>query len=118
LRPPVLNSPILEADSSQNFADLGVGRTRWIGLLSFDIYLFWFSLYLFVPILSVYARSVGASLSMVGLIVSSYGLTQLLVRIPIGMLSDHLGRRRPFVTAAFIIVVVSVVGLALSPNPT
>ena len=55
---------------------------------------------------------------MVGLIVSAYGLTQLIVRIPIGMLSDHLGRRRPFVTVAFMVVVISVVGLAWSPDPT
>jgi len=94
-------------------------RRRWsVGLLSLDIYLFWFSLYLFVPILSVYAQSLGASFSMVGFIVSAYGLVQLIVRIPMGMLSDHLGRRRPFVTAAFVVVAISVVGLAWSPDPT
>jgi len=55
---------------------------------------------------------------MVGFIVSAYGLVQLIVRIPMGMLSDHLGRRRPFVTAAFVVVAISVVGLAWSPDPT
>ena len=55
---------------------------------------------------------------MVGFIVSAYGLTQLFVRIPMGMWSDRMGRRRPFITAAFIVVVVSVLGLAWSPNPT
>lgn len=94
------------------------GRSWSIGLLSLDLYFFWFSLYLFVPVLSVYANSLGASLSMVGLIVSAYGLTQLIVRIPMGMLSDRMGRRRPFVTIAFAIVVLSVAGLAWSPNPT
>jgi MFS family permease len=94
------------------------GRTWSIGLLSLDIYFFWFSLYLFVPILSVYARSLGASLSMVGLIISAYGFTQLVIRIPMGMLSDRLGRRRPFVTIAFFVVAIGVTGLAWSPNPT
>jgi MFS family permease len=93
-------------------------RTWSIGLLSLDIYFFWFSLYLFVPVLSVYAKSLGASLSMVGLIISAYGFTQLIVRIPIGMLSDRLGRRLPFVIVAFAMVVISVAGLAWSPNPT
>ena len=96
----------------------GPGRSWSIGLLSLDIYFFWFALYLFVPVLSVYAESLGASLSMVGLIVSAYGLTQLIVRIPMGMLSDRMGRRRPFVTIAFVVVALSVAGLAWSPNPT
>jgi len=118
LQPPTTNRSIAGADTAQNPTELDARRTWSIGLLSLDIYFFWFSLYLFVPILSVYAKSLGASLSMIGFIVSAYGLTQLIVRIPIGMLSDRLGRRRPFVTAAFIIVVVSVVGLAWSPDPT
>lgn len=92
-------------------------RRRSIGWLSLDIFLFWLSLYLFVPILSVYATSLGASLSMVGLIIGSYGLTQLIVRIPMGMLSDRLGRRKPFVSIAFLLTLVSVLGLAWSPSP-
>lgn len=55
---------------------------------------------------------------MVGLIISAYGFTQLVVRIPMGMLSDQLGRRRPFVTIAFVVVAIGVTGLAWSPNPT
>ena len=96
----------------------GPSRSWSIGLLSLDLYFFWFALYLFVPVLSVYAESLGASLSMVGLIVSAYGLTQLIVRVPMGMLSDRMGQRRPFVTIAFVIVVLSVAGLAWSPDPT
>lgn len=108
----------MSVDPTQDLTELNAKRSWSIGLLSLDIYLFWFSLYLFVPILSVYAQSLGASLSMVGLIVSAYGLTQLIVRIPMGMLSDRLGRRRPFVTVAFVILAISVVGLAWSPDPT
>ena len=99
-------------------ADRDAERSWSIGLLSVDIYFFWASLYLFVPILSVYAKALGASLSMVGLIIGSYGLTQLIVRIPMGMLSDRLGRRKPFVTLAFVMTGISVLGLAWSPNPT
>lgn len=92
---------------------------RWsVGLLSGDIFLFWAALYMFVPILSVYARALGASMSTVGLVIGSYGFTQLLIRIPIGLLSDRWGRRRPFVTVAFVITIVSLIGLAWSPNPT
>lgn len=62
---------------------------------------FWASLYLYVSILSPYAETVGASLTLVGLIVSSYGFSQLVLRIPIGIWSDRLGRRKPFIVAGF-----------------
>lgn len=92
-------------------------RTCSVALLSLDLYLYWFSLYLFVPILSVYAESLGASMSMVGLIIGSYGFTQLFIRIPLGMWSDRLGRRKPFVTVAFVVIALSLLGLAQAPNP-
>ncbi len=60
------------------------------------ILLLWFSNYIYVPVLSTYSSSVGASLTMVGLILSSYGLAQMLLRIPFGLLSDILENRRLF----------------------
>ena len=69
LQPPTTNRSISSINTARNPTELDDRRTRSIGLLSLDIYLFWFSLYLFVPILSVYAQSLGASLSMVGFIV-------------------------------------------------
>ena len=79
--------------------------------------LYWAALYIYVPILSVYAQSLGASLSMVGLIVASYGVVQLMLRIPLGVASDRLGKRKPFVLAGFLILALSCLGLALSPTP-
>ena len=119
MRPFTPTDTITHADVARaNKNKRDTGRVWSVGLLSLDIYFFWFSLYLFVPILSVYAKSLGASLSMVGLIISAYGFTQLVVRIPMGMLSDRLGRRRPFVTIAFVVVAIGVTGLAWAPNPT
>ena len=57
---------------------------------------FWMSLYAYVPVLPTYARDVGAPLGMIGLIVGAYGLTQLILRIPIGVWSDRVARRKPF----------------------
>ena len=48
--------------------------------------------------------------------VASYGLTQLLFRIPIGIWSDRSGRRKPFVLSGFVLIFISCIGLALSPN--
>lgn len=48
---------------------------------------------LILPGLSLYALSLGASRSFIGVIVSIYALAQLLVQIPAGRFSDRLGRR-------------------------
>ncbi len=82
------------------------------------IFLFWAVLYVYEPVLSVHAKAAGASLSMVGLIVGVYGFSQLFARIPLGMWSDRIGKRKPFVAAAMVLGVVGGVGLALRPDPT
>ena len=58
--------------------------------------LFWMSLYVYVPVLPTYARDLGAPLGVVGLVVGVYGLAQIVLRIPLGLASDRLGRRKPF----------------------
>lgn len=75
---------------------------------------FWSALYLYVPILAPYSEHVGASLGMVGLIVSSYGLSQLILRIPAGLLSDRIGRRKPFIIIAFVTSAGAALWLALA----
>lgn len=77
---------------------------------------FWSALYAYVPILSPYARLIGASLSQVGLVIASYGLTQFLFRFPIGVWSGYIGRQKPFVMSGFILALFSSLGMALSPN--
>lgn len=78
---------------------------------------FWGALYLYVPILTPYAEEVGASMSMLGLIVSSYGFSQLILRIPVGIWSDRIGRRKPFILAAYVAAALAGLGLALSHGP-
>ncbi len=63
-------------------------------LFALATFLFWASLYLFVPILPVYAESLGASLTMVGVVIGSYGIAQLLLRVPIGLVADAYGQRK------------------------
>lgn len=80
-------------------------------------FLFWASLYTYVPILPVYTQALGASMAMVGAVVSAYGITQLVLRIPIGLLADFLGRRKPFAVAGLLFSALGALGLAYSPNP-
>lgn len=81
------------------------------------ISLFWASLYLYVPVLSVHAHNLGASDTLVGLVVGSYGLTQLVLRIPLGFASDRMGARKVFVVSGFICSAVSGLLLALARDP-
>ncbi len=46
------------------------------------------------PIFPHYALSLGASYTMLGFIVSIYGAVQLLTQVPIGRLSDRIGRKK------------------------
>lgn len=96
--------------------DHRVGR-RSVVLISATIFLFWASLYVYVPILPVYAAGLGASLAAVGMVVAAYGLPQLLFRIPIGLWSDQVGRRRPFGLAALLTCAIGAAGLAFAPDP-
>jgi multidrug resistance protein len=49
---------------------------------------------LVVPFFASYAMNLGASYIMLGLIVSIYGAAQLVTQIPIGRLSDRVGRKK------------------------
>lgn len=62
-------------------------------------FLFWVSLFLYVPTLATYIQSKVGNLAGVGVILSMYGLWQGLVRIPLGIMTDRLGWRKPFIMA-------------------
>jgi MFS family permease len=56
-------------------------------------------------------------MSVVGLAVGAYGLTQMLTRVPIGIWSDAMGKRRGIVVAGMLTCGVAAAGLAVSPSP-
>jgi MFS family permease len=86
-------------------------------LLFLGIPLFWSSLYVYNSYLSVYARSLGASLSLVGIIVGAYGFTQLALRIPVGIASDRLGQRKSFVLAGALAGALGCAAMLIAPDP-
>jgi len=90
--------------------------TRYIVTVAVATYFFWISLYLYVPVLPLHAQELGANLEMVGIIIASYAIGQLLLRIPIGVGSDIVGRK-PFAVAALVLSALGAVWLALSPDP-
>lgn len=76
-------------------AEQGRGGSRMFFLVI--VFLFWFSSYIYVPVLSPYVEHLGASYLMVGMVLGVYGLMQILFRLPLGIGSDYLKRRRPFI---------------------
>ena len=78
------------------------------------VFLFWFSVYTYPSFLTSYAvNTLHATNVLAGMIVGSYGLTQMILRIPLGILSDVLKRRKPFVMLGFGLSIAASGGLAL-----
>jgi len=78
------------------------------------IFLFWFSVYTYPSFLSSYAENtLKAGSVLVGLIVGSYGFTQMVIRIPLGIFSDMIKKRKLFVQLGFVASMVASIGLAV-----
>ncbi len=77
------------------------GRRGMLTLVTAAVTFYWASLYLYVPTLPVYAEEITGDLVMVGTILSMYGLWQAVVRLPLGITADWLGRRKPFLILGF-----------------
>ncbi|MFJ7368825.1 MFS transporter [Lysinibacillus sp. NPDC098008] len=60
------------------------------------VFCFWFSMYIYSPIFGVYLEFLGFSYSSIGLILGSYGVTQILCRFPLGILSDVLHKIKKY----------------------
>lgn len=79
-------------------------------------FFYWASLYLYVPILPVYAESLVGSLSLVGVVIAAYAVPQLLLRIPLGLKFDALTHRKPLVAASLVMCAIGALGLALADD--
>ena len=77
----------------------------------------WFSLYIYVPVLPIYSKDLGSSLQFIGIIVGSYALGQILFRIPIGYLSDRLKSRKLFSVLSGIVSFLGSSYLFISNSP-
>ena len=77
----------------------------------------WFSLYIYVPVLPIYSKDLGANLQFIGIIIGSYAVGQILFRIPVGYLSDKLKSRKLFSVISGIFSFLGSSYLFLSNNP-
>lgn len=87
-----------------------------IHFFTFTTSMLWFSLYAYVAELSTYASNLGATYRIIGVITGSYGLTQLILRIPLGFISDIIGKRKIFIVLGLGISVISSLITFLYPS--
>ena len=74
------------------------------------------SLYLYVPFLPLRAAELGASNTMIGAVIAGFAVGQVVLRLPIGIGADLIGRRKPFAVDSLVLATVGGLGLALAPN--
>ncbi|WP_051207127.1 MFS transporter [Saccharospirillum impatiens] len=73
-------------------------------------------LFMVLPILTLYGQSLtGATTVLLGIALGIYGITQAILQIPLGMLSDRFGRK-PVIAAGLLIFIVGSVIAALSDH--
>jgi MFS transporter, DHA1 family, multidrug resistance protein len=77
---------------------------------------YWFSMYIYVPVFATYLEHLGGSYTLIGLILGSYGIMQILLRFPIGIVSDKLQIRKPFLIIGLLTAVISCFGFALTDS--
>ena len=76
----------------------------------------WFSIYSYQSNFTPYLESLAFSPLTIGLIIGSYGLTQMLFRVPLGILSDKLGTRKLFIVIGITFTFLSALFLLLFDN--
>ena len=73
-------------------------------------------LFMVLPVIMLYEGKLeGATPFLLGLVLGSYGLTQALMQIPFGLLSDRFGRK-PLVLLGLILFLIGSIVAALSDN--
>ena len=69
-----------------------------------------YGLFLIIPVFSIYARDIpGATEFLTGIAIGVYGLTQAVLQIPMGFLSDVIGRRKVIALGLLVFIIGSVI---------
>ena len=89
-------------------------RKRHLILFAGAVFLLWFSQYVFVPTLPEYLRDKVGSLAVVGAVLAMYGLWQVVVRLPLGILIDAVGRQKLFLLGGFLVAALGALTLGTS----
>lgn len=86
-------------------------------LLCLVTFLFWFAQYVYNPYMTPYLLGLGISASFAGVIVGMYGSTQLICRLPLGVMADHKQKHRLFILLGLALCALAAGIRVLSQNP-
>ncbi len=89
---------------------------RDIAVFKLFTFWFWFSNYILTPYMSPYARDMGASNVVIGFVVSAYSVAQIALKIPLGIASDRMNKKKQFIVAGAAITLASEVGMFLASS--
>lgn len=97
-----MNSGMTPTERRSAFSLAGIFSTRMLGL------------FMILPVFALYAEELeGVTSTQVGMAIGAYGLTQALLQLPFGMLSDRIGRK-PVIAAGLLIFAIGSVVAALA----
>lgn len=111
------DDPASSAAASRGAASAMDGRERRAAFSLAGIFsLRMLGLFMIYPVFAVWARGLpGATATTIGLALGVYGLTQALLQIPFGFLSDRIGRKR-IIAAGLVLFAFGSVVAALAPT--
>jgi multidrug resistance protein len=84
-------------DAEETALNLRSSRTVAVALVTFATFTDIVAYSIAVPVLPDLSRRLGASPTMIGFLFASFGVTLLIVSMPMGAVSDRIGRRAPMV---------------------
>ena len=70
----------------------------------------------YTPILAPYVKSLDASYQMVGIVLSTYGFVQMLLRLPLGIIADRYNTHTSIIRGLMVLCTISAIGLWMWPN--
>jgi MFS family permease len=59
--------------------------------------LFWFAQYVYMPHQTTYLTAYGIAGNLIGVIIGAYGVSQLMFRLPLGVMADTVGKHKLFI---------------------
>lgn len=66
-------------------------------LLLIIVAFFWFSQYVYIPFQNPYLNACNVSTNMIGIIIGAYGISQCLLRLPVGVFADSINKHKIFI---------------------
>lgn len=71
-------------------------------ILSAVVTLFWYAQYVYIPCQTPYLTAQSVSTTFVGIIVGAYGVSQMLARLPVGVMADTVNKHKYFIICGVI----------------